>query len=222
MGCFLGIDMCFPLHRVREMKAQSLKSTWSDINDYVDEALNISLYQYKEERDPEDESLLLDVDREILHEIEYQLGSTPPTCYPIYLITVGNNKDERVVYIGKTSSDNHRFSGGHSAALKLHDPKYDSLEKSIYFATIMFLSSDGEYMPLEYIQPYDVSKKLLSNVEAGLIYSLKPELNKVHLNKNNAQIEMLLNIENHSGSSSILHGDQISIEPKNLKQLLNL
>lgn len=216
VGCFLALDVRLPLYRVREMKAQSLKSTWDEVNQYVSSAFEIMFYQYNEEVDSEDESFMVDVDREILREIDYQLGiPRPSTCYPIYIITVGNDVNERVVYIGKTSSQNHRFAGGHAAALKLHDPKYDGIEKNIYFATVMLLS-ENEYMPLEFIQPYTIAEKLLENVEAGLIYNLKPELNKVHFHKNNAQFQMLLNIENHSGDSRILHNEQISIEPLSL------
>lgn len=213
IGCFLGIDVRLPLHSVKEMKAQSLKSTWTEVNQYVDNAFNIMIHQYGEEINSEDKNFLLDIDREILHEIENRLNRPPSTCYPIYIITVGSDKDERIVYIGKTSSKNHRFAGGHSAAIKLHNPQYSGLEKSIYFATIMLLSHDGDYMPLEFIQPYDEAQNLLTNLEAGLIYSLKPELNKVHLHKNNTKIDMRLNIENHSGISSILHGEQIFIKP---------
>ncbi|WP_269317793.1 hypothetical protein [Exiguobacterium sp. KJ 601] len=213
-GCFLALDVRLPLYRVREMKAQSLKSTWNEVNQYVNSAFEIMFYHYNEDVDSGDERLLVDIDREILYEIDSQLDIyRPSTCYPIYIITVGGGANERVVYIGKTSSQNHRFSGGHAAALKLHDPKYDGIEKHIYFATVTLLG-ENEYMPLEFIYPYTIAEKLLENVEAGLIYNLKPELNKVHFHKNNARFQMLLNIENHSVDSDILHNEQIAINPE--------
>src|SRR5699024_10868397 len=126
-GCFIGLDVCYPLYKVLEMEAQSLEVTWNEIHDYVANAFRIITDDYGEDLGIEEVEKLRDVDREIIHEIEYQLKRPPTACYPIYFISVGNGKDERLVYIGKTSSKNHRFSGGHSAALKLHAPEYEGL-----------------------------------------------------------------------------------------------
>lgn len=211
-GCFIGIDMCFPLHKVLEMEAQSLEGTWNEVNDYVANAFRIVTDQYREELGIEEAGKLRDVDREIMHEIEYQLKKPPTACYPIYFISVGDGTEERLVYIGKTSSKTHRFSSGHSAALKLHAPEYEGLPKHVYFGTVVFLDHENEYMPLEFIQPIEDAKNLLTNLEAGLIYVLKPELNTTYLNKNHAIFDMLVNIENHSSRSNLLKNMQVSIE----------
>lgn len=208
-GCFLGIDVCFPLYKVFDMEAQSLKRTWKEVNKYVEDAFNIISEEYKEELSIEDNEKLRDVDKEIIREIEEQLKTPPEACYPIYIITVGNDEEERVVYIGKTSSTKHRFRGGHSAALKLHSPEYEGLTKHIYFGTVTFLSNNKQYMPLEFIQPYEVAGDLLNSLEAGLIFNLKPELNTIHRNRNNAHYSMLVNVENSSNRPNLLDKKQV-------------
>ncbi|WP_200411017.1 hypothetical protein [Virgibacillus salexigens] len=197
-GCFIGIDVCLPLYKVLNMEAQSLEGTWNEVNDYVAKAFQIITDEYSEELGIEEEERLRDVDREIIREIEHQLKTPPAACYPLYFISAGDDKDEKLVYVGKTSSKIHRFSVGHSAALKLHAPEYDGLSKHIYFGTAVFLDDEKNYMPLEFIQPYKEAKSLLRNLEAGLIYNLMPELNTVYLNKNYAHMDMFVNIENHS------------------------
>ncbi|MCU9553270.1 hypothetical protein OE319_07065 [Bacillus cereus] len=210
-GCFIALDVCFPLHKVLEMDAQSLEGTWHEVNDYVANALQIITDEYGEELEIEEGEKLRDVDKEIIYEIEYQLKTPPPACYPIYFISVDDGKNEKIVYIGKTSAKTHRFSSGHSAALKLHAPEYEGLSKHIYFGTVAFLDNKKQYMPLEFIQPFKDSKNLLRNLESGLIYKFKPELNTDYLNKNYANIDMFVNIENHSSRPNLLNNKQVSI-----------
>lgn len=211
-GCFIGIDVCFPLHKVLEMKAQSLEVTWKKVNEYVDDAFLIILEEYNEDLGIEEGEKLRDVDKEIIREIKDQIKTPPKACYPIYIITVGDDSEERVVYIGKTTSSNHRFSGGHSAALKLHAPEYEGIVKHIYFGTVTFQDNDKEYMPLEFIQPYEVAGELLNNLEAGLIFNLKPELNRTHLNRNNTRYDMIVEIENYSSRPKFLSKEQVFIK----------
>lgn len=72
-------------------------------------------------------------------------GEAPLACYPIYLITVGDDENERLVYIGKTSSKSSRFSSGHSAITKLHHPKYDNLSKRIYLCCVVFFKKQQNH-----------------------------------------------------------------------------
>ncbi|MEK4067594.1 hypothetical protein [Peribacillus sp. FSL R5-0717] len=212
-GCSIGLDVCFPLYKVLEMDAQSLDGTWNEVNDYVANAFRIITDEYGEELEIDEAEKLRDVDREIIHEIEYQQKTPPPAaCYPIYFISVGDDTEERLVYVGITSAKTHRFTGGHSAALKLHAPEYEDLSKHIYFGTVVFLDHEKKYMPLEFIQPFEDAKSLLSNLEAGLIYYLKPELNTTYLNKNHARFDMFVNIENHSSRPNLLNNKQVSIQ----------
>jgi len=210
-GCFIGLDACFPLYKVLEMDAQSLEGTWNEVNDYVANAFEIITEEYGEELGIDEEEKLRDVDREIIYEIQ-QRKTAPTACYPIYFISVGDDTEERLVYVGKTSSKSHRFSGGHSAALKLHAPEYEGLSKHIYFGTVVYLDHKRKIMPLEFIQPYEDANNLLSNLEAGLIYNLKPELNTIYLSNNHARFNMYVNIENHSSRPNLLNNKQVSIQ----------
>lgn len=106
-----------------------------------------------------------------------EVGEPPVCCYNIYFITIYNNDEERLVYIGKTDSKKGRFINGHLAALKLHNPKYQDYFKRIYFGTIMLLSETKDYVPLEFITPFEDAKKYLGEMEAFLIDRLQPELN---------------------------------------------
>lgn len=107
--------------------------------------------------------------------IKEELGNPPHPCLPIYIITVESGEKERVVYIGKTKSVS-RFTGGHSAALKLHAPKYDGLKKSIYRCSIWFDIED-EYVAIDWIEPEVLALDIFDSVESQLIYNLQPELN---------------------------------------------
>lgn len=118
-----------------------------------------------------------DLDNEERRWVLDKLGEPPVCCYNIYFITIYNDDKERLVYVGKTNSQKSRFVNGHLAALKLHNPKYNNYYKRIYFGTIMFLSETKEYVPLEFITPFEVAKRYLDEMEALLIDRLQPELN---------------------------------------------
>ena len=107
--------------------------------------------------------------------IKEELGNPPYPCLPIYIITVDSGDKERVVYVGKTKSAS-RFTGGHSAALKLHAPKYDGLKKSIFRCSVWFDIND-EYVAIDWIEPEALALDIFDSVESQLIYNLQPELN---------------------------------------------
>jgi hypothetical protein len=107
--------------------------------------------------------------------IKAEIGDPPYPCLPIYIITVDSGEKERVVYIGKTKSAS-RFTGGHSAALKLHDPKYSGVKKSIYRCSIWF-DIEEEYVAIDWIEPETLALDIFDSVESQLIYNLQPELN---------------------------------------------
>jgi hypothetical protein len=202
-GAFLGLDKYVPLHESVNVNAQSFKETWHSTEAYVTKSLNLI---------DADEPLWLDSEEARL--ILNTLGSPPPYCYPIYLITVGTGAKERVVYIGKTSSSHPRFTRGHAAVTKLHNPKYGKLRKRLYMGCVVLLeplargSLDKEYLPLEWIHPFDSAKRLLSDIEAQLIYKFQPELNSQHKQHYNATFSTTIHIQNFTGRSKFLH-DQV-------------
>jgi len=111
-----------------------------------------------------------------------QIGEPPIPCLPIYIITCTDEKEETIVYIGKTKNDN-RFTGGHTAALKLLSPEFENKKKKIYRCAIWFHFND-EYIVLDWIRPEELALEILDSIESQLIYHFKPMLNTNKKNKN--------------------------------------
>jgi hypothetical protein len=168
-GGFVAIDRSVPVYQAGEVPAQSLEEAWHTVRQYVEEACELV--------HAGDECPRLDKDE--IDMILTGLGRPPPPCYPVYFIAVRDraSEEERLVYVGKTSSSSNRFSGGHAALTKLHDPLYDGTDKVLYLGTVMLQDIDNEYLPLEAVQPLEKAKAMLVSIEAQLIYELKPELN---------------------------------------------
>ncbi|MEE8484598.1 MAG: hypothetical protein V3S46_08365 [Nitrospinota bacterium] len=120
------------------------------------------------------------------------------------MVTVGEGKEERVVYIGKTSAKTPRFISGHYVSTKLHSPQYNGLAKWLYQGTVTLLDKKG-YLPLEWIHPLSSANNMLHSIEAQLIYEFKPELNRRQKNNYNASVPITLHIQNFSGTSNYLN-----------------
>lgn len=194
LGGFLGIDKCLPLHAVKKEQLISLEESWNKTKKYVDQALEIIKSDAGGWLDSEEVEM-----------IKSELGEPPEVCYPIYLITIKKRLEERVVYVGKTSSKSHRFKGGHNVALKLHDPKYHGFKKTIYFGCIMLLEGQ-EYLPLDWVHPLQMAEEILNSIEARLIYHLKPELNIIGVKNNLSRLPLsVLHIQNFSRCSNYLN-----------------
>ncbi|TKE99722.1 hypothetical protein [Vibrio kanaloae] len=127
-------------------------------------------------------------------------GVAPVACYPIYLITVGEKDEEKLVYVGKTSSENSRFKSGHKAISLLHHPKYNGLSKRLYQCSVIFIK-DGKHLPIELIQPYEFAKKVLSSFEANLIFVTQPELNYQHKKKEPEFLYSQIHVQNICGKT---------------------
>lgn len=131
-------------------------------------------------------------------------GQAPLACYPIYLITVGDDKNERLVYIGKTSSQSARFSSGHRAITKLHHPKYDGMTKRVYLCCIVFLKGSNE-IQIEWIRSFEFAEKLLKQFEANLIFWSQPELNTQHMKKEPLFEYGQVHVQNIKGETCFWH-----------------
>jgi hypothetical protein len=164
-GGFLGIEKRVDLQNALSIPAQDLATSWQATKEYVEEAMELVSM-------PDGGSL----DRDEVEMIRKTLGEPPATCCPIYMITVQEQGDESLVYVGKTSSVRSRFGGGHAAITKLHAPQYQNKRKAVYLARIMLLTGD-DYLPLEWVHPLSLALDILDSVEAELIFSLVPELN---------------------------------------------
>ena len=190
MGVFIALDVAIDLHLANTIVTGTLENSWEENQSYIKKVCEIV-------NADRDNSFDLDGEEKLI--ILEELGEPPESSYNIYFITIYYNEfEERVVYIGKTNSKIGRFSNGHSAALKLHDPKYSSYKKRVYFGTITLLSKDGEYVPLEFITPFSKAKRYLNGTEAFLIHCLKPELN-IHMeNMGEFREVSLIHIQNFS------------------------
>lgn len=168
MGVFIALDVAVDLHLANTITSGTLERSWKENQTYIERACAIA--DTGKEND-------FDLDGEDKLNILEELGEPPECSYNIYFITIYNEAEEKVVYIGKTDSENGRFANGHLAALKLHDPRYSSYQKRVYFGTITLLSKEGAYIPLEFVAPYENAKRYLNGAEAFLIDRLNPELN---------------------------------------------
>lgn len=129
----------------------------------------------------------------------------PLACLPIYLITVGTGSDERVVYVGQTSSKSPRFVAGHKAITLLHAPEYEGMQKRLYRCCVVLLSVRKNEIPIEWVTPYDDGRVLLSVVEGMLIHCLQPELN-VKLKRKPPSIKIgSIHIQNVTGDGNYLN-----------------
>jgi len=193
-GCFLALDVAHSVHESISLQAESLAASWKATHEYVASALRLIKAKRPVDLDSYEAAL-----------IREEIGRPPDLCYPMYLLTVAKGDDERLVYIGKTSTDRGRFRGGHAALTKLHHPKYDGYAKRLYLGAIVFLTARKEYQPLEWVKPLERAHELLASVEAQLIYEFKPELNTQHVSRNNARWPLQIHIQNFSGVSRYLN-----------------
>lgn len=201
LGGFIALDGAVDLHLAHTVKTKTLESSWKENQTYIERACKIA--------DTGKENGF-DLDGEDKRNILEELGKPPECSYNIYFITIYNENVEKVVYIGKTDSENGRFANGHLAALKLHDPKYSLYQKRVYFGTITLLSENNNYIPLEFITPYDNAKKYLNGAEAFLIDRLKPELNIRREDINFFKEMSQIHIQNFSKVSNFMNDCFIS------------
>lgn len=193
-GGFLAIQRAIPIHESVELAAESLSSSWLKVDTYVKQALDIIRA---------DEPQWLDSWE--TEKIQEQLGQPPVNCLPIYFVSVGEGGSERLVYIGKTSSEQGRFRGGHTAFTKLHHPRFDGLKKTLYLAAIVLLSEEKDCLPLEWVKPRAKAEELLDSIEAQCIFEFKPELNTHHVSRDNSRWPTSLHIQNVTGASAFLN-----------------
>lgn len=192
--CWVSLNASALLHQAGTIHAQSLRDSWSAVQEYMTSAL-----------------ALLGADgpdwlsREDAWDIEDELGAPPFVANPIYFMSVKDQLGEKLVYVGKTSSKRSRFSGGHAAITKLHNPKYEGFEKRIYIASLMFYD-DFDYLPIEYIRNLGSAEKLLSSIEAQLIYDFQPELNTSHKKTFGSHWPIQILFENSVNGSKFMEG----------------
>lgn len=201
-GVFIALDVAIDLHLAHTVITGTLESSWKENQAYIEKACALANTGEENDYDLDSEEKLMILD---------ELGEPPECSYNVYFITIYNETEEKIVYIGKTDSKSGRFSNGHLAALKLHNPKYSSYQKRVYFGTITLLSEKMAYVPLEFVTPYENAKRYLNGAEAFLIAHFYPELNlrkeKVGIFEEVSQIH----IQNFSGVSDFMKDYFVSL-----------
>ncbi len=180
---WLSIEEVAPLYLAPKMNWLGLKESRDKTRKYLNEAGRIISGLEGGSLDNEEREWILD-----------KLGEPPLPSLPIYLITCSDNEKEELVYVGKTKNKS-RFSGGHSAALKLHAPNYSIKEKKIYRSTVWFYINN-EHISLDWIQPESLAIDLLDSIESHLIYSFQPVLNTAKKKKVYAKWDFYIHIQN--------------------------
>ncbi len=195
MGAFIALDMAVDLYMANTIETGNLYDSWTANKNYIEKACKIANVSADNgyDLDHEEQEWILD-----------ELGEPPQSSYNLYFVTIYNDTEEKLVYIGKTDAKKSRFANGHLVALKLHNPKYDGFHKRVYFGTVTFLSKDKEYVPLEFITPYDEAEKCLGEMEALLISWFNPELN-VRSEDVGRFKKLDVHIQNFSNVSDFLH-----------------
>lgn len=171
------------LFQANSMNWQSLNESIRITADYLDSAGKLISGLEGAWLDNEERDLILT-----------KLGRPPIPCLPIYLITCGDGNSEELVYIGMTKSDS-RFTNGHAAALKLHDPNFDGRKKSIYRCSIWFYFDD-EYIAIDWIRPAHLSLALIDSIESQLIFAFQPTLNTSKKKKCYAKWKFVIYMQN--------------------------
>lgn len=184
-GCAVILDGWVPIHEALSLQPQSLSLSWHSQRAYVKAACEVILAESP-----------LALDREEPGMITRKLGPPPKQAYPLYFITTKRaDEDEKIVYIGKTSSKSSRFVGGHAAITKLHAPQFDGVEKRLHLGCVTFVDKEWEYVPLEMVQPLVSAKKLLSDLEMQLIYHFQPVLNRAGKTTRLSKLEQIIHVQ---------------------------
>lgn len=183
----VALDEVIPLHEVANAKWHSMADTRKLTREFLNRADELIGGLGGGRLDKEEQCL-----------VQEELGDLPLFCLPIYLVTVGSGINEKVVYVGKTTSA-RRFSNGHHVALKLHHPQYDGLQKQVYRCSVL-LDVHDEYVALEWVEPEELSARLLDCVESVLIHALQPDLNTAKRRKPEVGKPVFIHVQNYAGS----------------------
>lgn len=183
----VALDEAVPLHAIAETKWFSLSETRRMTSTYLKRAEELIDGLWGGALDGEERDL-----------IQTTLGQPPQFCLPIYIVSVGTGDDERAVYVGKTCSSK-RFANGHRVGLKLHQPKYTHLPKTVYRCSVL-LDIHDEYVALEWVQQETVAERMLDGVESVLIHALQPELNVAKRRRPAVDLPIHIHVQNYAQS----------------------
>ena len=192
---FISMEEMDLLHNVNAMEFQSFSEAREENHLYLEKTKKIIRGLEGGWLDNEEKDMILE-----------KLSELPIPCLPLYIISIDDAKEERLVYVGITKNKT-RFKGGHAAALKLLNPIFDGQIKRIYRCNIWFVIEE-EYIPLEWIEPQELGLMLLESIESQLIYFFKPILNTDKKEKNLSKWEFNIHFQNFM-EQNFLHDEQV-------------
>ena len=193
----ISFEISCPIHLISALKLSSFDYIWNESINYIQSACKIL---------GRDQMLGWSMSERERNIVISKLGEPPIHCYCLYMISVGEGKGEKCVYIGKTNSTNHRFRAGHSALTKLHAPEFGGMKKTLYLASVYLEDDDDHLFPIEFV-PVEKRKDVLEQIENRLIYDYQPELNtKGKMTNPTTNIDVIVNNTKSSLLSSYAFG----------------
>jgi hypothetical protein len=195
---WLRIGKPIPAHTVHEERHLPLLQIPSEQLKYLYSALRLLDYH------PSMKSHYLweHISHEKRAYILQQLGPPPPPSRPIYFITTQANEQHEILYVGKTTNTNRRFSGGHLALTKLLNPTYDGQRKCIFFCEIHFgVPENYGTASIDFVTGAAVQNRFVVGIESLLINAYTPILNKIASNASRPPLptKIDLTVQNDSG-----------------------
>lgn len=104
-GAFLGLDEVAELFKANLIDTGNLEDLWRANEEYIIKACEIAQYNSIQEA----KQCWFELDKEEKYWILNELGEPPYSSYNIYIITIYDDLQEKVVYIWKTDSKEIRF-----------------------------------------------------------------------------------------------------------------
>lgn len=94
-GAWISLDIAVELYKANTIDTGYLKKSWNEHHEYIEQVCLLTGI---------DEENGYDLDREEKWWVLQEIGEPPFGCYNIYFITIYNEHEEKLVYIGKTDS----------------------------------------------------------------------------------------------------------------------
>lgn len=189
---FVSLDALFEVHEAAQLPLKTLEQSWKDTQQYLSRACEIL------NRDSPRRITSVEDRKKVLA----ALGKPPTPAWPLYFLTVGDGADEKIVYIGKTNAQTHRFSSGHRAITALLRPEYRALKSRLYLAAITLYSDEDNYVPLEWLHPKGLRDSIWSDLEVQLIFYFQPALNTGLKMKDRSKRPVFIAVHNYTGTGN--------------------
>lgn len=189
---FVALDAVYEVHEAPQLPLKTLEQSWIDTQRYLTSACELL--------DRENPGRISS--SEDRKKILAALGVPPEPAWPLYFLTAGDEPQEKIVYIGRTNAQTHRFSTGHRAITALHRPEFRGLTTRLYLATVTLYSDEGNYVPLEWLHPKRLRDSIWLDLEAQLIFYFQPALNSGFKRTDRSKRPVSIAVHNYTSTKS--------------------